>query len=199
MPHTPTALEAYVASLGLEKYSGTFQLNVPLLGYTLSKDVKEHSYWEVVTSSWDKEANEAFANGNVILNHAFHAISLIMEKGMFEKYLKHPQTVIFKDYSVWSQTERKIEGEYQDRSEKIEESGTLAPGYIFKSGVADGDACYIVTKVTKASVFFEHLHFGDGYRDTAIESFDGKMPRKQFDRISFFGRNLPLAFRKSPF
>ena len=195
MPYTPTALEAYVASLGLEKYSGTFQLNVPLLGYTLPKDVKEHSFWEVITSSWDKEANAEFDKGNVILNHAFHAVSLIMEKSQFEKYLKHPQTVIFKDYSKWSQTEMKIEEEYQNRSDKVEESGTLAPGFIFKAGVADGYAQYIVTKVTKPSVFFEHLHFGDGYRDTAIESFDGKMTRKQFDRISFFGRNL--AFRKA--
>jgi hypothetical protein len=182
-------LEAYLATLGLTRFKNVFQFNVPLLGYNgLSKDVKGNSYWEVDTSSWDEEVTREFENGNVILNHAFHPIYLVMPKSQFEKYLKHPQTVIFKDFDGWYKIERQIEETYQDRSEKIEESGTLAPGYIFSTGVADGYAKYIVTKVTKASVYFEHLHFGDGYRDMTIESFGGKMSRSQFDRISFFGQ-----------
>lgn len=188
-------LEAYLETLGLSKWGSTIQM--PSLPYKLSADAEKHSYWEVDTSSFHDEVMQEFNKGNLILNHKIHSCSILMKKEVFESFLKASKVI--KDFNEWCAIERKIEETYFDRSEKIEGSGVLAPGYIFNSPVADGHANYIVTKVTKASIHFEHLHFGDRYRDTAIESFDGKMSRKQFDRISFFGRSIRLAFRKSAF
>lgn len=191
MTKTLTPLESYLTGLGLMKFiSGIpIKFGAPLLGYKLSADVKAHPYYEVYCSSWDKEPQEAFEKGEIILFHKFHSISLNMTISQFEKYIKHPDTVIYNDFMDWCRAENKIEEEYQKRSDDIEKTKILAPGYIFSSPVADGCAQYIVTKVTKVSVFFEHLGFGDGYQDQVINSFNGKLSRKQFDRITAFGRN----------
>lgn len=200
MPITPTALETYLKSINplLCQWGHPFKINAPILGYKLSKDVQKHSYWTVDHSSFDSEVQQEFAKGNVILVHAIHdSVALIMSKEQFEKYVTHPQTSFIADYNEWWKVESAIEEEYFARSEKVNASGVLAPGYIYSTGVADGSANYLVTKVTKASVFVDHLHFGDGYSDHHISAFGGKVPRKHFDQISCFGR-MPLFARQSP-
>jgi hypothetical protein len=198
MQNDTKPLEAYLDTLGIGKWFNTLNFNVPLLGYKLSPDVKNNSYWNVDTSSWHDDVMQEFDNGNIILNHAIHDdVSIIMRKSQFEKYVQHPDNKIFKDFNEWWATEKKIEEEYYKRSDAIEASKVLKPGYIFYTSVADGNAIYIVTKLTKASVFFEHLHFGDGYRDQTIESFQGKLSLKQFMLITRFG-SRPVLARLAP-
>lgn len=203
MPHIDTKpLQDYLAKHSIKDWgsrSKPFQFKVPLLGYKISKDALEHSVWEVDASEWHDDVMPAFNDGNLIINHKIHSVSLIMSKDMFEKYLYHPSTVVFSDYNDFCAVEREVEEKYFKRSETVEASGKLAPGYIYSTGVADGSANYLVTKVTKASVFLEHLHFGDGYRDPHVDAYEGKMPLAYFNKISFFGRAFRLPTLKSPF
>jgi hypothetical protein len=182
-------------------HSKTFQFKVPLLGYKgISKDALTNSFWEVDASEWHEDVMPQWEKGNLILNHKIHSsVAIIMSKDMFEKYLLHPSTVVFSNFMDYLNLEREIEETYFKRSETVEASGILAPGYIYATGVADGCAHYLITKVTKASVFLEHLHFGDGYRDPHIDAYEGKMPLAYFNKISFFGRAFRIPTLKSPF
>lgn len=196
-------LQDYLAKHSIKDWSGskTIQFKVPLLGYKgVSKDALTNSFWEVDASEWHDDVMPEFNKGNLVLNHKIHSsVSLLMTKDMFEKYLYHPSTVVFTNHMDFYKIEREIEETYFKRSETVEASGKLAPGYIYSTGVADGSANYLVTKVTKASVFLEHLHFGDGYRCTEIDAFRGKVPLDYFRTVSFFGRAFRIPTLKSPF
>lgn len=205
MPRTDTKpLQDYLTKHSIKdwgSHSKTFQFKVPLLGYKgISKDAMNVSFWEVDASDWHDDVMPQWNKGNVILNHKIHSsVAIIMPKDLFEKYLYHPHTVVFNDHMDFYKIEREIEETYFKRSESVEATGKLAPGYIYSTGVADGSANYLVTKVTKASVFLEHLHFGDGYRDPHVDAYEGKMPLAYFNKISFFGRAFRLPTLKSHF
>lgn len=183
-------VKRYLDKHGVDGYgtSKQIQFKTTFPGFKLSKDVKENSFWEVEFYDWKDEVMDQWKNDNIILTHKVHSnVSIVLSKDDFERYLYHPTTVVFGSFWDYFEVEKKIEKNYFDRSEKIEDSGVLAPGYIFSIGVGDGHANYLVTKVTKASVSFDRLGFNDGYRCPHIDAFDGKMPRKYFDKISHFG------------
>lgn len=195
---TISPLKAYLKkhSIDDEGLCKIIQFKVPLCAYsTMSKDAQENSYWEIDTYNWHEEVMKEWEKGNIVLCHKIHSLSVILSKESFEQYLYHPNTVVFSNVD-YSEIEDDIKEIYFKKSKKIEESGILEPGYIFSIGIADGQANYIVTKVTKSSVSFEHLNFGDGYRCPQIEAFEGKMPRKYFDKISHFGAWELLGKRK---
>jgi hypothetical protein len=199
MKNISTEIKAYLKkhSIDDDGLCKTIQFKVPLSGYNkLSKDAKENSYWEIDTYNWHEEVKKEWEKGNLVLLHKFHSVSVIMSKEEFEQYLYHPTTVVFSVMDFY-EIEDDIKETYFKKSKEIEETGVLKPGYIFSAGVADGHANYMVTKVTKSSVSFEHLSFGDGYHCQHISAFGEKMPRKYFDKISHFGLdNMP--FTKKP-
>ncbi len=186
---TTSPIKAYLKkhSIDDDGLSKTIQFKVPLCKYNkLSKDFQENSYWEIDTYEWCAEAMKEWERGNIVLRHKFLSVSIFLSKKEFEQYLYHPTTVVFSGMDYY-EIEDDIKESYFKKSKKIEDSGVLRPGYIFSFGIADGQANYMVSEVTKSSVSFEHLSFGDGYRCPQIDAFEGKMPRKYFDKISHFG------------
>jgi hypothetical protein len=166
------------------KFMPVLQFKNEIIGYKLSGDALKYPYWEVDSSSWDKDVQDAWAAGYVILNHKVVPVSIKMSKDVFHR---HFPNVIAHDYLDYVQNiEHNIMAEMLIISEKILETNELAPGYMFGISVADGSAMYKVTKVNKKSVIVEHRSFGDGYRDQRI-GLGGSLSMKDFRQISRFG------------
>lgn len=174
----------------------TFKFNVPILGYKdLEKDSIKYNFWNLMVSTYEyADVDKVFSQGRVILKHALTDDCIFMDKDTFAKYLYHPETIIYTNFMDWLKESNKIEEEMHKISDEVNDSGVLAPGYIYTSPVADGHSTYVVTKVTKASVYISHRRFGDGYRDNMIDALNGKIPLKTFMQISFFGKpSIPFG------
>lgn len=181
-------LQTYLKSLDI-KY-GIIKFNQPL-PYKLCADAVAFPYWEVNSSTWDSEVTEAWRARLLMLNHKFTPDRILMEAKKFEKLLETAEQFDFGNFMDFEDT---ILEKWMEESEKISDSGVLAPGFMFATGVADGSAHYKVTKVNAKSVRYELRKFGDGYMDRVL-GIDGMLTMDNFKRITRFGAP-PLFSRK---
>jgi hypothetical protein len=175
-------LESFCKEIGFKEYDTTIKINRKL-PYKLPEDAVRFPYWELKTSSYDKEVVEHFAQGNVILNHKLCPVSIVMDIHLCKAMVKDATFIGFHDYFA---IEDDIITLLQDESDAVEATGKLAPGFMFNIGVADGCAIYKVTKVTPKSVTVELRSHGDNYRDRFLGN-GHKLSREDFNRVSGFG------------
>lgn len=190
---TMSPFDAYLMRINpaLVKSGAPVHIKAPMMAYALSDDVRKHAYWKVWLRR-DKCETE-FAKSGVLLDHAIHPVTLTMPLYMFEEYMRQPDTHFFDDYMAWVNVESSILQEYTERSIELGKQNKLCYGRMLVTNVADGHAYYLVTKATRAHVYFEHLRFGDAYHDAVISSFDGKMPRAQFERMLSVPRLMDIV------
>lgn len=77
-----------------------------------------------------------------------------------------------------------VQAEHKKAQERDEALGDkFAPGRLFQLGVADGYACYVVTKVNKKTCDVEWRGFGlDRYTD-ALLGWGGRFPRDRIEQM----------------
>jgi hypothetical protein len=70
------------------------------------------------------------------------------------------------DFDAWEKVNAELEAELSAINEAAGKG--LVVGRVLSFGVADGNACYIVTKIRKNDVVVEWVPLGDGYMSQAV-------------------------------
>lgn len=121
-------------------------------------DAKGQVQYGVARSDFDKEAKKWAKQGKLVVDHAVLPQAFVLpEAAVTDIPTGYPN-----EYSEWVDHQSEIAHELSD---------ALAPGVrvnkLFSVGVADGQACYIITKVngTKCDVEWRGFGGGDRYTD----------------------------------
>lgn len=167
-----------------------------LPGYKLSKDSIKYPYWRFDDSIFDNDVVKLWEDGYVCLNHAITPERISILRESFEKILSSCKryNYSFDGPDSWPKKEDEIFEEMEKISEKISASGILKPGYMFRIGVADGCAYYVVTKVNKKSVHVELRTFYDAYHDNFLGA-GRKISMTDFENCYALQFNKPPLFK----
>lgn len=142
---------------------------------------KKYPYFSI--EEYGKEAEKHFDDGNLILKNIFTPNRLLIKKELFEVLHERDFMKVIEDWKI----EEEVFDQMMSVSDEIEKLGKLAPGFMFSFGVADGSAHYVVTKVNKKTIKYEHRSFFDGYICQAM-GIDGSMDIDKFKSITMFGK-----------
>ncbi len=135
-------------------------------------------------------ARREFDRGNCIVAHAYLPVSLAVPIASVTEIQLSRDPINQPD-----EYDRFVRAEY-DRAQALSDSlgETLAPGKLFSIGVADGQAWYVVTKVTPKTCTVEWRGFcADRYTDQVL-GWEGTFPRRVIEPLAIRQHRLRSIF-----
>jgi len=134
-----------------------------------------------IFNKYDDETEREWAKGNAIIEDA---LTGQLYRVPLAKFAISPIERDYESGNPWETEYSKfVEAEFEKAQAASKELKGLQVGKLFNTGVADGYAYYVVTKVNKRTVQVEWRGFGgDRYADQVL-GYGGSFPRAVIERL----------------